>query len=125
MEDFKKIVHQGVKQKVKALIEPMLLNKVKPNKISKILDDYVIQGKLTQDDLPQIAYLRKTMTKKTNVVQTEGESRKILEEFNIDNVQNSHEAFIIGHELDPENFVLVFTSMCLLQNVLSQDHSFK
>ena len=84
MEDFKKIVHQGVKQKVKALIEPMLLNKVKPNKISKILDDYVIQGKLTQDDLPttaRIANLRKTMTKKTNVVQTEGELRKILEEF--------------------------------------------
>jgi len=44
LEDIKKIVCHGIKKKVKPLIEPLVLNKVKPRKILNILKEYVKQN---------------------------------------------------------------------------------
>ena len=44
---------------------------------------------------------------------------QLIKRFNNEN-REDHDAMIIGHNLDPENFCLVFTSSCLLKNIIHQ-----
>ena len=112
-----------IKQEVKDLILPMVANKVKPKRILNILKSYKNQGRLNENEIPsvnKIADLKRNFSKKDIFIGTEGEFLQLIRRLSYENRSDDSGAIIIGQNLDPENFCLVFTSPCLLKNVIQQ-----
>ena len=119
MKDLEKIPQHGIKENVKDLIQPMILNKVKPHKIVKVLEEYKSQGKIEEKDMPttsQVKNLKRNNSKKEHVYASEEDLQNVLDTFNAEEFQNDDDAIIIGQNLDPENFCIVFSSRALLKN---------
>jgi len=125
-EELKNLAHYGVKEKIKQLIDPMIANKVKPTRITKILEEYVKQGAVKEDDLPstdQIQTLRRNGKKKESTLETRADFSLLMESFSIKENTSENDTIIIGQNLNPDDFCLVFSSRQLLKNVIGQASS--
>jgi len=101
----------------------MVANKVNPSKIEKVLKEYTVQGKIEETNLPTIKQLqnfKRNNGRKESFIGTEEEFRELIEKLNPNKKQNIKDAIIIGYNLQPDDFCLVFSSRQLLNNIIDQ-----
>ena len=104
----------------------MIANKVKPTKIYKILEDYVKQGTVPEDELPstvQIQALRRNTKKRETTLETQADFSLLTENFSVKDNTSEYDPILIGENLSSDDFCLVFTSKQLLKNVIGQASS--
>jgi len=125
LEELDSVPHYGIKDNVKQLIKPLLNNKVKPNKIQKVLKEYQKNGFLSEENLPtiyQISDLRRNQKKQEDQLETLGDFTKFIEVFGENNNEDTS-PLIIGKNLIQDEFCRVFSSKNLLKNVILQARS--
>jgi len=123
LEELKNLTHYGVRDNIKQLIKPMMNNHVKPSKIKKVLEEYCEEGLLKKEEMPslhQISDLRRNDKKLDYSLNTLGDFTKLVEEFQLEKETEDNESIIIGKNLQPDQFCLVFSSKSLLKNIIHQ-----
>ena len=113
----------GIKENVKDFILPMIANKTNPKKVERMLKDYAAQGQFKEIDLPTIKQLqdfKRNQGRKEIFIGTEEEFRELIEKFNPNKKHHENETIIIGYNINPEDFCLVFSSRLLLNNIIHQ-----
>jgi len=123
LKELDHIKNHGINNKVKELIGSMISNKVKTGKIEKLLKEYAGKGIIQETELPsanQLADLRRNERRKDTFIGTEAEFKQLIEELDPDKMKSESDPIIIGYNLNPDNFCMVFTSKHLLNNILRQ-----
>ena len=113
----------GLYERAKEFMVPLVFNKVKPNKILKILEEYGKKKLLKKDELPtlsQVINFKKNYARNDFLLESEKDFRNLTDKYTITNAKDENNMFLIGYDLDPDDLCLVFSSVSLLQNVLNQ-----
>ena len=120
LKDLDEIKSHGIKEEIKEFIAPMIANRIQTGKIEKVLKEYAEKGFINEEDLPsknQVSDLKRNQKRKESFIGTEGEFIQLIEKLNPDQLKNEMQAIIIGYNLIPDNFCLVFSSKQLLNNI--------